>query len=206
MLDFEFIRDNWLFIATGIGATLGIAICSFLLATPIAMMVAKGRCSTLLPIRALSTFYVWLIDGIPLLLQIFFIFLALPQLGIYLPGFWSAVLVIAINHSPRMSEVLYPRFAATGGSQDEPRLSLIAPFANEFASMIRDTTLISVTGFIHDVLWRATKVGRAEFKNLEAMVVAAIIYLILITIVSLGVKAISIIMPAARSGREASTY
>jgi len=205
MLDFEFIRDNWLFIATGIGATLGIAIPSLLLAAPIAVMVAKGRRSTLLPIKALSTFYVWLIDGIPLLLQIFFIFLALPQLGIYLPGFWSAVLVIAINHSPRMSEVLYPRFAATGGSQDEPRLSLIAPFANEFASMIRDTTLISVTGFIHDVLWRATKVGRAEFKNLEAMVVAAIIYLILITIVSLGVKAISIIMPAARSGREAST-
>lgn len=205
MLDFEFIRDNWLFIATGIGATLGIAIPSFLLAAPIAMMVAKGRRSALLPIKALSTFYVWLIDGIPLLLQIFFIFLALPQLGIYLPGFWAAVLVIAINHSPRMSEVLYPRLAATGGNRDETRLSLIAPFANEFASMIRDTTLISVTGFIHDVLWRAAKVGRAEFKNLEAMVVAAIIYLILITIVSLGVKAINIIMPAARSGREAST-
>jgi cystine transport system permease protein len=71
MLDFEFIRDNWLFIATGISTTLGIAIFSFLLVAPIALLVARARSSTLFPIKALSTLYVWLIDGIPLLLQIF---------------------------------------------------------------------------------------------------------------------------------------
>ena len=204
MLDFEFIRDNWFFIATGTGATLGIAIFSFLLATPIAMMVAKGRRSTLLPIRALSTFYVWLIDGIPLLLQIFFVFLALPQLGIYLPGFWAAVLVIAIDYGSRMSEVFYPRFAAAEQGQGKPWLSLTAPIAREFTGMIKDSTLISVTGFIHDVMWRAAKVGRAEFKNLEALTMAAVIYLILIAMISLGVKGIRTIMPVAESGGEGS--
>jgi His/Glu/Gln/Arg/opine family amino acid ABC transporter permease subunit len=86
MLDFEFIQDNWLFIAMGIGQTLSVAISSFLLAFPIAMMVTRGRRSTLLPVNVLSRFYVWLIDGIPLLLQIFFIFLALPQLGFSFQG------------------------------------------------------------------------------------------------------------------------
>jgi len=204
MLDFEFIRDNWLFIATGIGATLGIAIFSFLLATPIALLVARGRHSTLLPIKALSTLYVWLIDGIPLLLQIFFIFLALPQLGIFLPGFGAAVFVMVVNYGSRTSNIFYERFAATGKSQDETRLSLISPLTNEFTSMIKDSTLISVTGFIHDVLWRATRVGRADFKNLEAFIIAAIIYLILITIISLGAKILKGIMTTAESGTEGS--
>lgn len=203
MFDFEFFRDNWLFIATGIGATLGIAIFSFLLATPIAMMLARGHCSTLFPINALSKIYVWLIDGIPLLLQISFIFLALPQLGIFLPGFGSAVLVMAVNYGSRMSKIFYERYAA-GKSQDETRLSLIPPITNEFTSLIKDSTLISVTGFIHDVLWRATRVGRAEFKNLEALMIAVIIYLILITIISLGAKIVTAKMTTAASGTEGS--
>jgi His/Glu/Gln/Arg/opine family amino acid ABC transporter permease subunit len=148
-------RDNWLFIATGIGTTLGVAILSFLLAAPIAAMVAKGRRSTLLPINALSKFYVWLIDGIPLLLQIFFIFLALPRVGIILPGFWVAVLVLTLNYASRMSKIFYERFAAIGKIQGETWISSIQPLTNEFTSMIKDSTLISLTGFIHDVYWRA---------------------------------------------------
>jgi polar amino acid transport system permease protein len=188
MLDFGFIRDNWLFIATGIGETLGIAIFSFLLATPIAVLVAKGRHSTSLPIKALSTFYVLLIDGIPLLLQIFFIFLVLPQLGFILPGFWAGVLALAINYGAHMSGIFYTRLENTGKSQDEIRFSLIPPFSSEFISMIKDSTLISITGFVHDVMWRATKLGREEFKNLETLIIAAVIYLILITIISYSVK------------------
>lgn len=205
MFDFEFIRDNWLFIARGIDATLGIAIFSFVLAIPIAMIVARGRRSTLLPINALSTFYVWLMDGIPLLLQIYFIFMALPQLRIFLPGFGAAVFVMAVNYGARMSKILYERFAATGKSRSEISASLISPLTHELASMIKDSTLISVTGFIHEVLWRATRVGRPglEFHMLEALSMAAIIYLILFTIVSLGGKALRNIMTTAESGREA---
>jgi polar amino acid transport system permease protein len=205
MLDFEFILDNWLFIATGISETLGIAIFSFVLATPLAMIVARGRRSTLLPINVLSTLYVWLIDGIPLLLQILFIFLALPQLGIRLPGLFGAgVLALTVNYGSRMSKIFYERFPVPGKSQEEIWLSLISQLTNEFTSVIKDSTLISVTGFIHDVLWRATRVGRAEFKNLEAFLIAATIYLILITVISLGVKIFKSRMTAAQSGTEAS--
>jgi len=188
MLDFEFIRDNWLFIATGIGATLGVTIFSFLLAAPIAAIVARGRRSTLLPIKAIFSLYVLLIDGIPLLLQIFFIFLALPQLGIVLPGLLASLLVMTVNYSSRMSEVFYVRLATTEKSQSETWFSIIPSLANEFTSLIKDSTLLSVAGFIHDVMWRATKVGRAEFKMLEALIIAVIIYFILITGITLGAK------------------
>ena len=87
----DFIRENWLYIATGLGATLGITVLSFLLATPLAILTASGRRAALWPVKALSAFYVWLVDGIPLLLQIPIVFFALPQIGIVLPGFWSGV-------------------------------------------------------------------------------------------------------------------
>jgi polar amino acid transport system permease protein len=141
----------------------------------------------------------WVLDnGIPLLLQIFFIFLALPQLGIYLPGFWAGVLALAINYGARMSGNFYDRFANTEKNQDETQLSLIPVFANEFIGMIKDSTLISMTGFIHEAMWRATRVGRVEFKNLEAFIIAAIIYLILISIISYSVKLSKAIMPTAK--------
>ena len=204
MVDFEFMRDNWPFIAAGIGETLGIAILAFLAAIPLAMSVAAGRRSALLPVKALSAFYVWLMDGIPLLLEIFFIFLALPQLGIVLPGFWSAVVVLALHYGSRMSAVFRAPLAAAGISQGGTRVSLIPSLANELTGVIKDSTLISITGFLHDVMWRATKVGRSGFHMLEAFIIAAAIYLILSTIVSLGGKALSSTMPTAKSGPASS--
>jgi len=204
MFDFEFIRENWLFIATGIGETLGVTIASFILTIPLAILVARGRRSTLLPIQALSAFYVWLTDGIPLLLQIFFIFLALPQLGIFLPGFGSAILVMAINYGSRMSEIFLARLPDTEESQGRTRISLIPLLTRELTSMIKDSTLISMTGFLHDVMWRATRVGRAEFKNLEAFIIAGIIYLILITSISLSTKILDHRMATAESSTTGS--
>lgn len=201
MVDFEFIRDNAPFIAAGIGATLGMAIPAFLLAAPLAMMVAAGRRSTLLPINALSAFYVWLIDGIPLLLEISFIFWALPQVGVFFPAFWSAVVVLAVNYGSRMSEVFRVRPAAAGKGQGEPRISLIPRLAHELTGIVKDSALISVTGFVHDVMWRATKVGRPHFHMLEAFIVAAAIYLMLFTIISLGGKALKIMISSERTVR-----
>ena len=42
--------------------------------------------------------------------------------------------------------------------------------------MLKDSALVSVTGFVHELMWRATKVGRATFHNLEALIMAAIFY------------------------------
>jgi len=203
MLDFDFIRDNWLFIASGIGATLGVTIFSFLLAAPIAAIVGGGRRSTIIPIKAVFSIYVLLIDGIPLYLQIFFIFLALPQLGIVFPGFVAALLVLTVNYSSRMSEVFYRLFTTEGDSQNKTLSAWITPFANEFNNIIRDSALLSATGFIHEIMWRAVKVGRAEFKSLESLTIAAIIYLILITGITLGAKVVKLVT-TPKPGTEAA--
>jgi len=64
----------------------------------------------------------------------------------------------------------------------------IPPIGNEYIAMLKDSALVSVTGFVREILWRAQRVGRANFKNLEALVIAAFFYWML-TLVFTAVQA-----------------
>ena len=202
MLDFAFIGDNWLFIAGGIGATLGVTIFSFLLATPIAAIVARGRRSTFLPIKVLFSLYVLLIDRVPLYLQILFVFLALPQLGVSLPGFVAAIMVLTINYSSRLSEDFLRVFTTQGKIQGKTLLSLTPLIPHTIINMIKDSAMLSAGHLIREVTERAMLLGRREFKNLEAFIIAGVIYLILITGVTLGAKLFKLKTTAPKFGNE----
>ena len=195
-LDTTFIKDNLLFIAGGLGETIKISLLSIALATMLALLAALGRLSTFPPIYALSTFYVSLIRGTPLYLQIFFFFLALPQLGIILPGLWAGVIALGLNYGAYMSEIFRAGLSSVGKGQREAAIALgmtpsqtmkriilpqalrfaIPPTGNEFIAMTKDSALVSATGFVHELMWRSTKVGRAQFHNLEALIMAAMFY------------------------------
>ncbi len=195
-VDTEFIANNLSFIAGGLGETIRISLMSIALAMILALLAALGRLSTFPPIYALSTFYVSLIRGTPLYLQIFFFFLALPQLGIILPGLIAGVLALGLNYGAYMSEIFRAGLSSVGKGQREAAIALgmtpsqtmrrvvlpqalrfaIPPVGNEFIAMTKDSALVSATGFVHELMWRSTKVGRAQFHNLEALIMAAIFY------------------------------
>jgi polar amino acid transport system permease protein len=195
-IDTDFIRRNALFIAAGIGETLYISVLSIALAIILALLAALGRLSSIPPVYAVSTFYVSLIRGTPLFLQIFFFFLALPQLGIVLPGLFAGVLALGLNYGAYMSETFRAGISSVSKGQREAAIAIgmtprqtmqrivlpqalrfaIPPMGNDFISMTKDSALVSATGFVHDVMWRATRVGRAEFNNLEALIIAAVFY------------------------------
>src|SRR6185436_9868488 len=120
----EFIRNNITFIAGGISQTLLISFLSIILATVLALLAALGRLSTIPPLYALSTFYVSLIRGTPLYLQVFFFFLALPQLGIILTGLWAGMLALGINYGAYMSEIFRAAILSVGKGQREAALAL----------------------------------------------------------------------------------
>jgi polar amino acid transport system permease protein len=195
-LDTTFIKDNLSFIAGGLGETLKVSVLSIMLAMALALLAALGRLSTFPPVYALSTFYVSLIRGTPLYLQIFFFFLALPQLGIILSGTLAGVLALGLNYGAYMSEIFRAGLSSVGKGQREAAMALgmtpgqtmrrivlpqalrfaIPPMGNDFISMTKDSALVAATGFVHELMWRATKVGRAQFHNLEALIMAAIFY------------------------------
>jgi len=203
-IDTEFIKNNLPFIAGGLGETIKISLMSILLAMILALLAALGRLSTFPPIYALSTFYVSLIRGTPLYLQIFFFFLALPQLGIVLSGLLSGVLALGLNYGAYMSEIFRAGLSSVGKGQREAAMAIgmtpsqtmrrvilpqalrfaIPPTGNEFIAMTKDSALVSATGFAHELMWRATRVGRAESNNLEALIMAAMFYWIMTMILS----------------------
>jgi polar amino acid transport system permease protein len=203
-LDTEFILKNLAFIAQGLGQTLLISVLSILFAIALALLAALGRLSTYPPIYAVSTFYVSLIRGTPLYLQIFFFFLALPQLGIILSGTVAGVMALGLNYGAYMSETFRAGLSSVGKGQREAAMALgmtpgqtmrrvilpqalrfaIPPMGNDFISMTKDSALVSATGFVHELMWRATKVGRAQFNNLEALIMAAMFYWVLTLILT----------------------
>ncbi len=203
-IDDQFILNEIDFIAGGLGQTLLISVLSILFAMVLALLAALGRLSTIPPIYAVSTFYVSLIRGTPLYLQIFFFFLALPQLGIILSGVFAGVLALGLNYGAYMSEIFRAGLASVGKGQREAAQALgmtpgqtmrrivlpqalrfaIPPVGNEFIAMTKDSALVSATGFVHELMWRATKVGRAQFHNLEALIMAAIFYWLVTLVLS----------------------
>lgn len=198
-LDWDFIRTYGGFIFAGIWLTILLSILSIALSVILALLGALGRMSRSPLAYAASSFYVSLIRGTPLLLQIFFFFLALPQLGIILPGLWAGVLALGINYGAYNTEIVRAGIQSVGIGQREAAQALgmtqsqitrrivlpqalkltIPPLGNQFIAMLKDTSLVATTGFVWELLWRAQKVGRANFRSLEALLVAAVFYWII---------------------------
>ena len=85
---------------------------SFFLGLLLALLVALGRMSRFKPLSALCAFYVWIIRGTPLLVQLFIIFYGLPSVGIVFSPFVSAIIGLTISQGAYNSEVI--RGALTG--------------------------------------------------------------------------------------------
>ena len=203
-LDWSFIRSHWLFIFNGVWLTILLSVLSIILATVLSLLGALGRLSKSAPAYALSTFYISLIRGTPLLLQVVFFFLALPQLGIRLSGMSAGVLALGLNYGAYMTEIMRAGIQSVDAGQRDAAKSMgmthfqimrfivlpqalrlvIPPIGNQFIAMLKDTSLISVTGFVWELLWRAQKQGRANFRSLEALLIAAVFYWIITIIFS----------------------
>lgn len=195
-LDTEFVRKNFLFISRGLWQTILVSFLSIGLAILLALIAALGRLSKFPPFYALSTFYVSLIRGTPLYLQIFFFFLALPQLGIILTGLFAGVLALGLNYGAYMSEIFRAGLASVGKGQREAAIAIgmtpwqtmkriilpqalrfaIPPIGNDFIAMTKDSALVSATGFVHEIMWNARKIGQTNLRNFEALIMAAVFY------------------------------
>jgi polar amino acid transport system permease protein len=198
-LDTNFIKENFGFIGQGLGVTIYISFLSIILAIAMALLAALGRLSKFPPFYALSTFYVSLMRGTPLYLQIFFFFLALPQIIPWwanVPGLWAGVLALGLNYGAYMSETFRAAISSVGKGQREAAIALgmtqgqvmqrivmpqalrfaIPPMGNDFIAMTKDSAMVAATGFVHEVMWRATRQGRSNLRNLEALIIAAFFY------------------------------
>jgi len=202
--DTEFLADRAPFILGGIPITIGVSIASIVFATMFAIVGALGRLSSRAPIYGIATLYVSLVRGTPLIVQIFFIYSALPEFGIVLPAFVAGVFALSFNYGAYMTEIFragiqaIPRgqleaAAALGMTERDTMRRIVLPQAirivipaigNEFIAMIKDSALVSFVA-LQELFWRARTQGSANFQTFSTLLLAALVYWLLTIVFSL---------------------
>jgi polar amino acid transport system permease protein len=193
------------FIIQGIPVTIFVSLCSIVLAVAFALFGALGRLSRNPPIYAVATLYVSMVRGTPLIVQIIFIYLALPQFGIVLDPLPSGILALSFNYGAYLTEIFRAGVEAIPRGQREAAQALgmqersimrrvILPQAirivtpaigNDFISMTKDSALVSYVT-IQEVFWRANNAGTQTFRNFEALMIAAAVYWAMTIVFSLA--------------------
>ena len=90
----------------GIKVTVPLTVLSFVLALIISVIVALIQYADIKGVRQICRFYIWLIRGTPLLVQLYIVFYGLPSVGITLPAYTAAVLVFGFNEGAYMAETM----------------------------------------------------------------------------------------------------
>jgi polar amino acid transport system permease protein len=208
--DFSFFREYLFYRPLIDGAKLTIELAVFSQAAGIALglFAALGRLSrSPLPIfRAISWFYLWLFRGTPLLVQIFFVYFALPQMTgqhVKLDEIWSAFVALALNEGAYMAEIIRAGIQSVDSGQTEAAQSLgmtrwltmrrvvlpqavrfiIPPTGNEFISMLKNTSLAYVIS-TPEIFFQADQLRTATFHAFEPLVIVSLYYLAMTTVAS----------------------
>lgn len=183
-----------------IGAVLTLFICfvAIIASTILALAAALMRLSRNGIAVGSATFYISFFRGTPLLLQIFLIYLGLPQIGIVLTPVPSAIIALSLCYGAYMAEIFRAGIEAIPRGQAEAARAMgmtegqimwlvilpqalrliIPPTGNQFIAMLKDSSLVSILG-AWDLMYMARTHGKAEFKYIEMLIAAAVIYWIM---------------------------
>lgn len=187
----------------GLTVTIPLTIISFALAMIIAIAVALIQFAGVKVLKEIARFYIWVIRGTPLLVQLFVVFYGLPNVGILIDPFPAAVLVFAINEGAYCAETIRAGLEAVPSGQMEagecagmsymqimrrillPQALRISfpSLANSIISMVKDTSLaanITVT----EMFMATQRIVARTYEPLALYVEVGIIYLIFCTVLS----------------------
>lgn len=165
------------------------------------LLVALGRVYGNKPIYALTTGYVELIRGTPLLVQLFIIYYGLPDVGILLQPILAAGIALGINTSAYQAEYFRGAIQSISAEQMIAARSLgmgrfkairhiilpqalrivIPQWSNELIYMLKYTSLVFMVG-VPDLMARAKIIGSRNFRYFEVFLIVGLIYLIIVTI------------------------
>jgi cystine transport system permease protein len=148
-------------------------------------------------------FYVWIIRGTPLLVQLFLIFYGLPSIGITLDPFPAALIGFTLNVGAYSSEIVRAAVSSVPKGQWEASYSIgmtgrqalsrtilpqaarvaVPPLSNTFISLVKDTSLAAAIT-VPELFQAAQRVVAVTYEPLILYIEAALIYLALSSVLS----------------------
>lgn len=169
----------------------------------VAFIVAMMRLSKIKVLSSIAQFYVWVIRGTPLLVQLFVIFYGLPRIGIVFSPFASAVIGLVISEGAYNSEIIRAALKSIPKGQWEashalglkklqtltfviiPQAALIAvpSLGNMFISLLKDTSLTAILT-VREIFQIGQQIVAMTFEPLWLYLEVAVVYLIFSSILS----------------------
>ncbi|MCO4319425.1 amino acid ABC transporter permease [Phyllobacterium sp. 21LDTY02-6] len=198
-LSFSFIAKKIGFLITqGVVTTLYISVISIVIATIIALIGAIAKLSKNGVVYGLASFYTSLFRGLPLLMQIYIIYLGLPQVGYVIGAIPAGILALSLCYGAYMTEIFRAGIESIPKGQTEGATALglrpnhtmflvilpqamrviIPPTGNQFIAMLKDSSLVSVVG-VWEIMYLARTMGQKEFRHIEMLITASMIYWLL---------------------------
>jgi cystine transport system permease protein len=196
-------RNLWPMLVATVTQTIPLTAVSFVLGLVIALVVALARLSTIGPLSAAARVYISLIRGTPLLVQLFIVFYALPQIGLVIDPFPAAVLAFSLNVGGYAAEVIRAAILSIPKGQWEASETIgmgytttlqrvilpqaartaVPPLSNTLISLVKDTSLAS-TILVTELLRVAQLAAAPTFDFFALYGVAAVYYWVICLILS----------------------
>ena len=183
-------------LSAGLTMTIPLTLVSFTLAMVLAVAVALVQYAKVPVLSQLARFYIWVIRGTPLLVQLFIIFYGLPSVGIMLNAFPAAVIAFAFNEGAYCAETMRGALESVPQGQLEAgycvgmswwqimrRIVLPQALRNSLIGMIKDTSLASnIT--VAELFMAGQRVAARTYIFLPIYCEVAVVYLLFCTVIT----------------------
>ncbi|HEY3426938.1 MAG TPA: amino acid ABC transporter permease [Negativicutes bacterium] len=197
-LDYTIVINKWPILLQGCWVTLEISLFSLLLGMVFGIAGALCRISSSRILNSIAFFYVWVIRGTPLMVQLFILYFGLPQLGIKMDSMSAGVLGLAVNTGAYVTEIIRGGIQAVDKGQMEAALSVgmnfrqsmvriigpqaikicIPPLVNQFIMTLKNSSIASLVT-ITELLRTGEQLIYTTFRSFEVYTTVAVLYLIM---------------------------
>lgn len=199
-VDIDFIKQILPNLLLGAGMTIKLTFLAISFGTIIGLLIALAKISGIKVLNWFGGLYTWIIRGVPLLLQLMFLYYGLPFIGITMNEFTVAVIGLSVCGGAYIAEIIRAGIQSIDKGQMEAALSLgmsytqamrrvilpqayrrlLPPMGNEFITLMKDSALVSVI-CMTELLRAANLLQNATFRPIEIYVTAGLMYLIMTT-------------------------
>lgn len=199
------IGNNAQLFAEGTRVTVELTLVSGLAGVLLGVLAALGKISRVAPLRWLAGFYIWVMRGTPLLVQVLFVYFALPDLApwLRLDEFSAACVALALNVGAYNAEAIRAGLLAVPKGQIEAARSLglsrwytfidvsfpqafkiaLPPLVNNIVALLKDSSLAFTIGVV-ELTNAGAQVKSTSFQAVPVFIATAVIYLVLTTVMT----------------------
>lgn len=187
-------------LSVGIRVTIPLTLISFTIGIGIALMTAMVQTAKIPVLKQIARFYVWIIRGTPMIVQLFVVYFGLPSIGITLAAFPSAVIVFSLSVGAYCSETIRAAIESVPAGQLEAgycvgmnywqtmvRIILpqafrtaFPPLSNSLIGLVKDTSLAYSVAIV-EILATAQRIAARTYDYFWLYCEAGLIYLIFCT-------------------------